>query len=157
MKLLIAKELSCDNIEKMLTLFENRFDTEYAFFDTSLNKDYSNSGAIGVDYEDRNKVHIIAVKEAISRDCQAVLFFPKNCEPKAGIVDELFQSLVDDNNITITYSDYSFNDIEMIQGKPIVICRRLEPDVEDLYDLQKTKGIVKYIPMSLYNVLLQKN
>jgi hypothetical protein len=39
----------------------------------------------------------------------------------------------------------------MVQNTPVVICRRIE-NCEDLYDLSKCEGIVKYIPLDLYNV-----
>lgn len=157
MKLLISKELATDNIDKMLEVLKSELDTEVIFFDASLNKDFVDTGAINVDYEDRNNVPVLALKEAVARDCQASLFIPKNCEPKQGLVDELLQPLIDDNNITATYSDYSLDGTNVLQAQPIIFCRRLEPDIENLYDLQQTKGIVKYIPLSLYNVLLQKN
>ena len=157
MKLLISKELSTDNIDEMLEVLKSELDTEIIFFDTSLSKEFADTGAIRVDYEDRKSVPSLALQEAVARDCQASLFIPKSCEPKSGLIDELFQPLSDDHNIMATHSDYSLDGTNIIQNRPLVLCRRLEPNIENLYDLQQTKGIVKYIPLSLYNVSIQEN
>jgi len=154
MKLLIAKELEEDNTVQLLEVFKSEYETEVIFFDTSLDNVFINTGAIAVDYEDRGKLPSLSLQESASRSCGAFIFFPKNCDPQPGIIDKLLKPIVEDANITAVYSDHSIDNVVVIKNKPICFCRRIEPDAGDHYDLEKTKGIVKYIPLSLYNVRL---
>ena len=128
---------------------------KYIFFDNgSYNEDSShkegNFTFIGLDFEDRNEALNISVNKAMQEKYDALIFFNRNAFPKEDIVNKLF-SPMEDPNIFATFSDYTIDDMLMIQNNPIVICRRLE-NSEDLYDLSKCEGIVKYIPLNLYNV-----
>ena len=105
---------------------------------------------IGLDFEDRNEALNISVNKAMQDKCDALIFFNKNTFPKEDIVNKLFSPL-EDPNIFATFSDYTIDNILMIHNNPTVICRRLE-NSEDLHDLSKCEGIVKYIPLNLYNV-----
>jgi len=154
MKLLIAKELEEDNTAQLLEVFKSEYETEVIFFDTSLDNTFINTGAIAVDYEDRKKLPYLSLQESASRACEVFIFFPKNCDPQRGMIDKLLKPIVEDVNITAVYSDYSIDDVVVVKNQPVCFCRRIEPDVGDQYDLEKTKGIVKYIPLSLYNVRL---
>jgi len=154
MKLLIAKELEDNNTNELLEVFKSEYETEVVFFDTSLDNRFVDTGAIAVDYEDRKQLPSLSLKESMSKSCEAFIFFPKNCDPKSGVIDKLFKPIVEDKNVTVTHSDYSIDDVIVIKSRPVCFCRRIEPDVGDQYDLEQTKGIVKYIPLSLYNVRL---
>lgn len=155
MKLSICKELSeGDSIESLLEVLNpvSPYEVSITFYDTSLNGEFEGDNVISVDFEDRNTVSTLALQRAVDQGCEASIFIPKNCTPFVDMVDSLFFPMINDSNITATYSDYSVNGLLVLQNNPISFCRRLEPGVENLYDLQQTKGIVKYIPLSLYNV-----
>ena len=105
---------------------------------------------IGLDFEERNEALNISVKAAVEKQCDAILFFNKQCFPKTDVVDKLF-SPMEDSNIFATISDYTIDDVLMVQNNPVVTCRRLEK-TDNLFDLTKCQGIVKYIPLDLYHV-----
>jgi len=155
MKLSISKELSEDeDVDALREIINQKssYEVSISLFDTSLDNKFANKSAINVGFEDRKQVRALAIKEAVDNKCDAFLFIPKNCTPFTDMVEELFSPMSQDENIYITHSDFSVDGITVIQNLPICFCRRLEPDVDDLYDIYKTKGIVKYIPLSLYNV-----
>ena len=155
MKLSISKELSEDeDVDALREIINQKssYEVSISLFDTSLDNKFVDKDTINVGFEDRKTVRALAIKEAVDNKCDAFLFIPKNCTPFAGMVETLFVPMSKDENIYITHSDFSVDGITVIQNLPICFCRRLEPDVDDLYDIHKTKGIVKYIPLSLYNV-----
>tara|TARA_R110000751_G_scaffold53072_1_gene115249 strand:+ start:5588 stop:6055 length:468 start_codon:yes stop_codon:yes gene_type:complete len=153
MKLSISKDLSeNDDLETLREILTSKHEVELTFYDTSIDGKFEGSDVIPVDFEDRKMVHVLALKLAVSKSCQASLFIPKHVTPLTGMVDELLTPIVNDENISATHSDYSVDGIQIIQNSPIAFCRRLEPGVENQYDLQQTKGIVHYVPLSLYNV-----
>jgi hypothetical protein len=155
MKLSISKELSEDeDVDALLEVLnsQNSDEVSVTLFDTSLDNKFADKGAVNVGFEDRKTVRGLAIKEAVDKQCQAFLFIPKNCTPFVGMVETLFAPMSKDENITITHSDFSVDGVIVIQNPPICFCRRLESEVDDLYDINKTKGIVQYIPLSLYNV-----
>ena len=98
----------------------------------------------------KSEMKKIDVKVAAEKQCDAILFFNKQCFPKKDVVDKLF-SPMEDENIFATVCDYTIDDVLMIQNNPIVACRRFEK-TDDLFDLSKCQGIVKYIPLDLYHV-----
>lgn len=160
MKILVSKDFgsdkpSNDTIEEFMDATKTAFDKVTLFFDNgSYNAEGSHSendsSFIGLDFEDRNEALNISVKAAAEKQCDAILFFNKQCFPKKDVVDKLF-SPMEDSNIFATISDYTIDDALMIQNNPIVACRRLEK-TDDLFDLSKCQGIVKYIPLDLYHV-----
>jgi hypothetical protein len=155
MKLSISKELSEDeDVDALREVLNQKssYEVSISLFDTSLDNKFVDKDTINVGFEDRKQVRALAIKEAVDNNCQAFLFLPKNCTPFAGMVETLFAPMSKDDNISVTHSDYSIDGITMIQNPPVCFCRRLESEVDDLYDIHKTKGIVKYIPLSLYNV-----
>ena len=160
MKVLVSKDFgdskpSNDTIDQFMEATSSAFEKATLFFDNgSHNEDSShkegNFTFIGLDFEDRNEAPNISIKKAMQDKCDALIFFNRNAFPKEDIVNKLF-SPMEDPNIFATFSDYTIDNILMIQNNPTVICRRLE-NSEDLYDLSKCEGIVKYIPLNLYNV-----
>ena len=159
MKLLIAKETTESRSDEFVNEFlentKSQFDTEIIFFDVSLNKEpkdlQGKFAVVDVDYEDRNNINLMAMSAAFKNQFDAVLFFDKRCSPGNSIVDKLFEHM-EDTNIDATYSDYSVDGVPMIQNKPVVICRRARQTDNDMYDLEKCEGIVKYIPLNLYDI-----
>jgi len=160
MKVLVSKDFgdskpSNDSINQFMEATSSAFEKVTLFFDNgSYNEDSShqegNFTFIGLDFEDRNEALNISVNKAIQEEYEALIFFNRNAFPKEDIVNKLF-SPMEDPNIFATFSDYTIDDVLMIQNSPTVICRRLE-NSENLYDLSKCEGIVKYIPLNLYNV-----
>ena len=160
MKILVSKDfgadkVSNDTIEEFMEATKTAFDKVTLLFDNGSHNaegSYSEDDCsfIGLDFEERNEAFNIAVKTAIEKQCIAILFFNKQCFPKKDVVDKLF-SPMKDSNIFATISDYTVDDILMVQNNPIVTCRRLEK-TDDLFDLSKCQGIVKYIPLDLYHV-----
>lgn len=160
MKILVSKDFgsdkpSNDTIEEFMDATKTAFDKVTLFFDSgSHDADGSHSGDgfsfIGLDFEERNEALNIAVNTAFQKQCDAILFFNKQSFPKKDVVDKLF-SPMEDGNIFATVCDYTIDDVLMIQNNPIVTCRRLEK-TDDLFDLSKCQGIVKYIPLDLYYV-----
>ena len=160
MKILVSKDFgsdkpSDDTIEEFMDATKTAFDKVTLFFD---NGSHNAEGAysendfsfIGLDFEDRNEALNISVEAAVQKQCDAILFFNKQSFPKKDVVDKLF-SPMEDSNIFATISDYTIDDVLMVQNNPIVTCRRLEK-TDDLFDLSKCEGIVKYIPLDLYHV-----
>lgn len=155
MKLSISKELSEDEDVDALREILNQntsYEVSISLFDTSLDNKFADKDTVNVGFEDRKTVRALAIKEAVDNKCDAFLFIPKNCTPFVGMVETLFTPMSKDKNISITHSDFSVDGVTVIQNPPFCFCRRLESEIEDLYDINKTKGIVKYIPLSLYNV-----
>jgi uncharacterized protein YukJ len=160
MKILVSKDFgsdkpSNDTIEEFMNATKTAFDKVTLFFDNGLHNAEGSHGEndfsfIGLDFEDRNEALNISVKAAVEKQCDAILFFNKQCFPKKDVVDKLF-SPMKDANIFATVCDYTIDDVLMIQNNPIVACRRLEK-TDDLFDLSKCQGIVKYIPLDLYHV-----
>lgn len=155
MKLSVSKELSEDeDVDELLNILNPKKSDEVfiSLFDTSLGNKFAEKGVINVGFEDRLNVKSLAIQEAINNQCNAFLFIPKNCVPIQGMVNALVEPMDKDDNVSVTYSDFCVDGVVMIQSMPICFCRRLEPNIDDLYDISKTKGIIKYIPISLYNV-----
>ena len=160
MKILVSKDFgsdkpSNDTIEEFMDATKTAFDKVTLFFDNgSHNAEGSYSeddfAFIGLDFEERNEALNIAVNNAFQKQCDAILFFNKQSFPKKDVVDKLF-SPMEDSNIFATISDYTIDGILMVQNNPVVACRRLEK-TNDLFDLSKCQGIVKYIPLDLYHV-----
>ena len=160
MKILLSKDFgedksSNDTIDEFMEATSSDFEKLTLFFDRgSHNADGShqndNLAFVGLDFEERNEALSIAVKTAVQQKCEAILFFNRESFPKQDIVNKLANPL-EDQNIFATFSDYTIDDMLMVQNTPVVICRRIE-NCEDLYDLSKCEGIVKYIPLDLYNV-----
>ena len=160
MKVLVSKDFgdskpSNDSINQFMEATSSDFEKATLFFDNgSYNEDSShqegNFTFIGLDFEDRNEALNISVNKAMQEEYEALIFFNRNAFPKEDIVNKLF-SPMEDINIFATFSDYTIDNILMIQNNPTVICRRLE-NSEYLHDLSKCEGIVKYIPLNLYNV-----
>ena len=160
MKVLVAKDFgedkpSNDTINEFMEATSSALDKITLFFNRgSHNSDDQhpdgNFSFIGLDFEERNEALSIAVKTAVQQKCEAIMFFNRESFPKKDIVNKLASPL-EDKNIFATVSDYTIDDTLMIQNKPVVICRRIE-NCENLYDLSKCEGIVKYIPLDLYNV-----
>ena len=160
MKILVSKDFgsdkpSNDTIEEFMDATKTAFDKVTLFFDNgSHNADGSHNeddfSFIGLDFEERNGALNIAVNTAFQKQCDAILFFNKQSFPKKDVVDKLF-SPMEDSNIFATISDYTIDGILMVQNNPVVACRRLEK-TNDLFDLSKCQGIVKYIPLDLYHV-----
>jgi len=160
MKVLVSKDFgedkpSNDTINEFMEATSSTLDKITLFFDRgSHNSDGCHSNGnfsfIGLDFEERNEALSIAVKTAVQQKCEAIIFFNRESFPKEDIVNKLASPLKD-KNIFATVSDYTIDDTLMIQNTPVVICRRIE-NCEDLYDLSKCEGVVKYIPLDLYNV-----
>jgi hypothetical protein len=160
MKILVSKDFgedkpSNDTINEFMEATSSSFDKITLFFDRgSHNSDDQHSECnfsfIGLDFEERNEALGIAVRTALKRQCEAIIFFNRESFPKEDIVNKLASPL-EDENIFATISDYTIDDTLMVQNTPVVICRRIE-NCENLYDLSKCQGIVKYIPLDLYNV-----
>ena len=159
MKILVSKDFgsdkrSNDTIEEFMDATKTAFDKITLFFDNGPNSEGSyaedNFLFAKLDFEDRNQALNISVRTAIQQQCDAILFFNKQSFPKKDVVDKLF-SPMEDGNIFATVCDYTIDDVLMIQNNPIVACRRLE-NTDDLFDLSKCEGIVKYIPLDLYHV-----
>ena len=160
MKVLVSKDFgdskpSNDTINQFMEATSSAFEKVTLFFDNgSHNEDSAHQEGnfifISLDFEDRNEAPNISIKKAMQDKCDALIFFNRNAFPKEDIVNKLF-SPMKDPNIFATFSDYTIDNILMIQNNPTVICRRLE-NSEYLHDLSKCEGIVKYIPLNLYNV-----
>jgi hypothetical protein len=160
MKILVSKDFgedkpSNDIINQFMEATTSDFNKITLFFDRgSHNSDgqhpNGNFSFIGLDFEERNEALSIAIKTAVQQKCEAIIFFNRESFPKEDIVNKLAAPM-EDQNIFATVCDYTIDDTLMIQNRPVVICRRIE-DSEDLYDLSKCQGIVKYIPLDLYNV-----
>ena len=160
MKILVSKDFgedkpSGDIINEFMEATSSDFEKITLFFDRgSHNADgghsNSNFSFIGLDFEERNEALSIAVKTAVQQKCEAIIFFNRESFPKEDVVNKLAEPL-EDKNIFATVCDYTIDDTLMIQNRPVVICRRIE-NCEDLYDLSKCEGVVKYIPLDLYNV-----
>ena len=161
MKILVSKDFgedkpSNDTINEFMEATSSDFEKMTLFFDRGVSEksdfpEWDGSFSfIGLDFEERNEALSIAVKIAVQQKCEAIIFFNRDAFPKEDIVNKLASPL-EDKNIFATVSDYTIDDTLMIQNKPVVICRRIE-NCEDLYDLSKCQGIVKYIPLDLYNV-----
>tara|TARA_A100001515_G_scaffold136441_1_gene128192 strand:- start:241 stop:732 length:492 start_codon:yes stop_codon:yes gene_type:complete len=160
MKILVSKDFgsdkpSNDTIEEFMDATKTAFDKVTLFFDNgSHDTEGSHSeddfSFIGLDFEERNEALNISVRSAVEKQCDAILFFNKQSFPKKQIVDKLF-SPMEDENIFATISDYTIDDVLMVQNNPVVTCRRLEK-TDNLFDLTKCQGIVKYIPLDLYHV-----
>jgi len=160
MKILVSKDFgsdkpSNDTIEEFMNATKTAFDKVTLFFDNGshgADGSYSEDdfSFIGLDFEDRNEALKISVRAAVEKQCDAILFFNKQSFPKKDVVDKLF-SPMEDGNIFATVCDYTVDGILMIQNNPIVTCRRLEK-TDNLFDLSKCQGIVKYIPLDLYYV-----
>lgn len=162
MKLLITKDITGidvteDYLNDFLDKISSSFQSHIVLFDGSLKEQYGDFQFpesvqyVKVAYEDRDKINLMGLNAAAVNGCVACLFFPQNAYPKTGIVEKLFSEMADDN-ISATFCDYTENDILMVQNTPVVICRRVEENNGDMFNLQACKGIVKYIPMDLYNV-----
>jgi hypothetical protein len=152
MKLLIVKELDNDKIQQFLDCTQHSYDAETVFIDTSVNNDFKDiGGVITIPFEDRKNLKNIIINIAQKANCQVVITFFKHIIPKIGIIEELVEPLKDDN-ISATYCDYSVDGVPTVQGVPALICRRIEECDGDLYNLTQCRGIVKYIPLDLYDV-----
>jgi hypothetical protein len=162
MKLLIAKDITGidvteDYLNDFLDKISSSFQSHIVLFDGSLKEQYEDFQFpesvqyVKVPYEDRDRINLMGLNAAAVNGCVACLFFPQNAYPKTGIVEKLFSEMADEN-ISATFCDYTENDILMVQNTPVVICRRVEENNGDMFNLQACKGIVKYIPMDLYNV-----
>ena len=162
MKLLIAKDITGidvteDYLNDFLDKISSSFQSHIVLFDGSLKEQYEHFQFpesvqyVKVSYEDRGRINLMGLNAAAVNGCAACLFFPQNSYPKTGIVEKLFSEMADEN-ISATFCDYTENDILMVQNAPVVICRRVEENNGDMFNLQACKGIVKYIPMDLYNV-----
>ena len=160
MKILVSKDFgedkpSNDTINEFMEATSTAFEGITLFFGReSDNEDISHKNEDFVfaklDFEERNEALSIAVKAAVQQQCEAIIFFNRESFPKEDIVNKLASPL-EDENIFATICDYTIDDTLMVQNTPVVICRRIE-NCEDLYDLSKCEGIVKYIPLDLYNV-----
>jgi hypothetical protein len=160
MKILVSKDFGEDNpssssINEFMEATSTIFERITLFFRRgSANEDISHENEdfvfVELEFEKRNEALSLAVRTAVREKCDAIIFFDKESFPKEDVVNKLAQPL-EDKNIFATVSDYTIDDTLMVQNTPIIICRRIE-DSEDLYDLSKCQGIVKYIPLDLYNV-----
>ena len=155
MKVLVSKDFgedkpSNDTINEFMEATSSTFEKITLFFDRGGSHEEGNFRFISLDFEERNEALSIAVKTAVQQKCEAIIFFNRESFPKKNIVNKLASPL-EDKNIFATVSDYTIDNTLMIQTKPVVICRRIE-NCENLYDLSKCEGIVKYIPLDLYNV-----
>lgn len=128
-----------------------KYEIKTVFFDTSLSKENESSDdVVCVDYEDRTDLNSIIINKARDLGFDILISFNHFSYPKTNIIESLCKDM-DDDNIFATYSDYSTNGTPMIQSIPIVVCRRIDDD-NYKYDLNNCSGIVKYIPMDLYDV-----
>jgi len=160
MKILVSKDFgedkpSNDTINEFMKATSSAFEGITLFFGRGSDDEdisYKNEDFVFVnlDFEERNEALSITVRTAIREKCDAIIFFNRESFPKEDIVNKLASPL-EDENIFATISDYTIDDTLMVQNTPVVICRRIE-NCEDLYDLSKCQGIVKYIPLDLYNV-----
>ena len=160
MKILVSKDFgsdkpSDDTIEEFMNATKTAFDKVTLFFDNGSDTTQGSYGEdnfflVGLDFEERNEALKISVNTGLKKECDAILFFDKRSFPKENVVDKLF-SPMEDGNIFATVCDYTVNDVPMIQNSPVVACRRLEK-TDNLFDLTKCQGIVKYIPLDLYHV-----
>ncbi len=160
MKILVSKDFgsdkpSNDTIEEFMDATKTAFDKVTLFFDNGLHNVEGSYGEDNffikkLDFEDRNQALNISVRTAVEQQCDAILFFNKQSFPKKNVVDKLF-SPMEDGNIFATICDYTVDGVLMIQNNPVVTCRRLEK-TDNLFDLSKCQGIVKYIPLDLYHV-----
>lgn len=159
MKLLIAKDITNidvneDYTEKFVALVSSGYETKICFVDASPDAKkigHEKVHHVHIPPEKRSSMPLQVFELAKYGGCTACLYFPHQAEPKQGIVDELFDPMLDEN-ISGTYSDYTENDVLMIQSKPCVVCRRIEDHDGDPFNLHECRNIVKYIPLDLYYV-----
>jgi len=154
----VAKEINGETVESDRDTFTDLFcgidDKDFIvkvkFFDISLKKEHQGEDVINVDFEDRENINEILLNSARESLCDVMVVFNQNTAPKEKFIETLCEDLTDDN-IFATYSDYSADGIPLVQNLPIVICRRID-DENALYNTENCKGVIKYIPMDLYDI-----
>ena len=167
MKLLVSKEitgLTVDEISQFLEkLSSDDLDFDVVLFDSNLEEPsrYSELTAILISYasiglvrsEKDDNLMELSLTQGVDRECAAFLHIPKNVNlnKNGSIVDVLFSEM-SDSNIHATFCDYSQNGVLLIQNRPVIFCQRITNRNNSPLNVMEIRGIVKYIPLELYNV-----